>query len=168
MNAYRFVVLAALSMMVAGPVAAEVKGACPGEVAQAGAMVAKASDVLRGRTSAPGARPLAPEGGTDLARTPSGGLTPGTGTDRAPQADPSAVAGRTPMLGQGTGTARGLATSAASEISPWNPSPSDKTLKARTAKARKLTDQARSLCRNGKPDEARAKAAEAITVLDPK
>lgn len=166
MNAYRWAAVAGLSMIAAAPVAAEVKAACPGEVAQAGAMVAKASDLLRGGASTPGARSLAPGGGTDLARTPSGGLVPGT--DRGPQADPGAVAGRTPMLDQGTGTARGFATSSASEISPWNPSPGDKTLKARTAKARKLTDQARSLCRSGKTDEARAKAAEAIAVLDPK
>jgi hypothetical protein len=72
------------------------------------------------------------------------------------------------LLNQGTGTARGLATSAASEISPWSPQPTDKTLVARTTKARGLTEQAENLCKAGKMDEAKARAIEAITVLNPK
>jgi hypothetical protein len=68
----------------------------------------------------------------------------------------------------GVGAPRGLATTGTSEITPWTPAPTDRTLNARTAKAEKLTAQARQLCRAGKVDEARGKAREAITVLDPK
>ncbi len=155
----------------AGPAAAADKGpACPPEVAQARAMIAKAQDVLK----------AGKQGGTQVARTPTGDATPGTATapvpspgsgyggGRTPQGDPTSVAERTPVLGQGTGTARGLATSAASEISPWNPQPTDKMLQARTAQARKLAGQAQKFCRVGKVDEAKAKALEAIAVLNPK
>jgi len=89
-------------------------------------------------------------------------------TGRTLQGDPASGVGRTPQGDPASGAGRGLATSPASEISPWSPSPTDKTLKARAAKARKLTTQARSLCTAGKMDEAKAKAAEAIAILDPK
>jgi hypothetical protein len=71
-------------------------------------------------------------------------------------------------MDQGSGTARGLATSAASEISPWSPQPTDKTLIARTTRAQGLADQAENLCKAGKMDEAKARAIEAIGVLNPK
>lgn len=151
-------------------VAAEEKAACPPEVARARAMIVKAQDVMKAGKL----------GGTQIARTPTGDAMPGSaltpgpsggsgyGGGRTPQGDPTSVAGRTPLLDQGTGTARGLATSAASDISPWNPRPTDKTLEARTSKARELTAQAAKFCAAGKMDEAKAKAAEAIAVLDPK
>lgn len=94
-----------------------------------------------------------------MAQTPSKDPASGpaaSGPGRAPETPPDA------------GPPRGLAASASSEISPWNPHPGDRTLMARTSKAQKLTAQAQRLCKAGKMDEARAKAAEAITVLDPK
>lgn len=160
MTANRRVVLVTLGILAgvgAVPAAAEnQRAACSPEVARARAMVAKAQDVIRaGRAE-----------GSQLARTPLAG--PGSGSARIPQEEPSPAAGRTPLLDQGTGTARGLATSAASDISPWNPQPTDKTLQARTLKAGKLTAQAERSCAAGKMDEAKAKALEAITVLNPK
>ncbi len=147
--------------------AAEGKVACPSEVTQAGAMVAKAQDVMKAGS----------QGGTHVARTPTGdpasgqGVAPGgnvVAAGRTLQGDPASGVGRTPQGDPASGAGRGLATSPTSEISPWSPSPTDKTLKARTAKARRLTTQARSLCTAGKMHEAKAKAAEAIAVLDPK
>ena len=151
-------------------VAAEERAACPPEVARARAMISKAQDVIK----------AGKQGGTQIARTPTGDATPGSamtpispgtsgyGGGRTLQGDPTSVAGRTPLLDQGTGTARGLATSAASDISPWNPRPTDKTLEARTSKAGTLTAQAAKFCAAGKMDEAKAKALEAITALNPK
>jgi hypothetical protein len=174
MKAHRAVVLVAVGGwigLLGGPApAAEGAPACAPEVAQAAAMVAKAQDALKAPT----------QGGPQLARTPTGesatgpAVAPvtspasGYGGGRTPQGDPTAVAGRTPVMDQGTGTARGLATSAASEISPWSPQPTDKTLVARTTQARGLADQAENLCRAGKTDEAKARAIEAIGVLSPK
>ena len=173
MRVHRGGVLAVVGMLVgamAWPAAAADKGpACPTELAQARAMVARAQDVIK----------AGKQGNTQLARTPTNdpasgpGVAPvhfpgtGVGGGRTPQGDPTSVAGRTPLLDQGTGTARGLATSAA-EISPWTPSPTDKTLQARTRTARKLTTQAAKSCAAGKLDESKAKALEAIGVLNPK
>lgn len=151
-------VLVALGILAVGPVrpavAAEERAACPPELSRAHAMVAKAQDVMKGGSGSG-------EGRTTL-------TDPGSGPARTPQGDPTAVAGRTPLLDQGTGTARALATSAASDINPWNPQPTDKTLKARTLKAARLTAQADKLCNAGKMDGAKAKAVEAIGVLNPK
>ncbi len=174
MRMYRGGVLAIAGMLagaMAWPAAAADKGpACPPELAQARAMVARAQDVMK----------AGKQGNTQLARTPTNDPasgprvspvpSPGTGVGggRTPQGDPTSLAGRTPVLDQGTGTARGLATSAASDISPWTPSPTDKTLDARTRTARKLTTQAGKFCAAGKTDEAKAKALEAIGVLNPK
>jgi hypothetical protein len=143
-----------IGLLAAPPPAAAAAPACPPEVAQAGAMVAKAQDVLQAPTG----------GGTQQARTPQGSSALGGGPP--PQGDPGALAGRTPVMDQGTGTARGLATSAASEISPWSPQPTDKTLVARTTQARTLADQAENLCKAGKMDEAKARAIEAIDILN--
>ena len=161
-------ILAALGL---GPAqAAEEKAACPAEVSRAGAMVARAQDVLKGGSA----------GGRHLARTPGdaapgAGVSPapspgtGTGGGPTPQGGPASGAGSSGPEGRpAAGATRGLATSGTSEITPWTPSPTDRTLNARTAKAQKLTAQARRLCRAGKLDEAGAKAKEAITVLDPK
>ncbi len=174
MRVQRGGILAIAGMLVgamAWPAAAADKGpACPPELARARAMVAKAQDVIK----------AGKQGSTQLARTPTNDPasgpgeapvpTPGTGVGggRTLQGDPTSVAGRTPLLDQGTGTARGLATSAASDISPWTPSPADKTLEARTRTARKLTTQAGKFCAAGKMDESKAKALEAIAVLNPK
>lgn len=174
MPMHRGAVLAIAGMLVgamAWPAAAADKGpACPAELAQARAMVTRAQDVIK----------AGKQGSTQLARTPTNdpasgpGVapvpTPGTGVGggRTLQGDPASVAGRTPLLDQGTGTARGLATSAASDINPWSPQPTDKTLKARTRTARKLTTQAGKFCAAGKMDDSKAKALEAIAVLNPK
>lgn len=171
MKANHALILVALGVLAgvvaATPLSAEEKAVCPAEVGQAGAMVAKAQDVIKAGT----------KGNTQLARTPTGDPASGQGAapggnviagGRTLQGEPASGVGRTPQGDPASGAGRGLATSSASEISPWSPSPTDKTLKARTAKARKLTAQARSLCRAAKPDEAKAKAAEAIAVLDPK
>ena len=136
MNASRGVVLMTVGILVGGGVwsaaAGAEKAACPAEVAQARAMIAKAQDVMKSGT----------QQGTQVARTP--------------------------LLDQGTGTARGLASSAASDISPWSPKPSDKTLQARTGKAQTLADEAEKLCKAGNGEQAKAKALEAINVLNPK
>jgi len=149
MKANLGIVLVAGCLVVVGGAgrvrAAEEKAACPAEVSQATAMVAKARAVLS---------------------QPSTGT--GTGGGRTPQGDAASGAGRAPETQPGTSAPRGLATSAASEISPWNPHPGDKTLQARTTKARRLAAQAQRFCKAGKMDEAKARAAEAITVLDPK
>lgn len=158
MKTHRAIILLAIGgwigLLAAPAPAAEGAPACPPEVAQASAMVAKAQDVLQAPTG----------GGTQQARAPQAGLALGAGPP--PQGDPGALAGRTPLLDQSTGTARGLATSAASEISPWSPQPTDKTLIARTTKAQGLTEQAESLCKAGKMDEAKARAIEAIGLLN--
>ncbi len=158
MKAQRAVVLVAvggwLGLVAVPAPAAEGAPACPPEVAQAGAMVAKAQDMLKAPTG----------GGSQLARTPQGNLALGAGPP--PPGDPGTLAGRTPLMDQGSGTARGLATSSASEISPWSPQPTDKTLIARTANARSLADQAENLCKAGKMDEAKARAIEAIGNLN--
>ncbi len=150
--------------------AAEERAACPPEVARARAMVAKAQDVIK----------AGKPGSTQVARTPTGdpasgpAVTPvpspgsGYGGGRTPQGDPASGPARTPQGEPASGAARGLATSAASDISPWNPQPTDKTLNARTVKARRLTAQAAKFCAAGKMDDAKAKALEAITVLNPK
>ncbi len=157
----------------AGPAqAAEEKAACPAEVSQARAMVARAQEVLKGGSAGGGQLARAPggdaaSGGAGISPAPQPGT--GTGGGRTQQGDPASGTGSGGPEGRpSAGGTRGLATSSTSEISPWNPSPTDKTLNARTAKAQKLTAQARRLCRAGKPDEARTKAREAIAVLDPK
>ena len=156
---------------LAWPAAAADKGpACPPELAQARAMVARAQDVIvagkQGSTQVARTPLNDPASGPGVMPVPSPGT--GVGGGRTPQGDSTSVAGRTPLLDQGTGTARGLATSAASDITPWNPVPTDKTLGARTRTARKLTTQAAKSCAAGKMDEAKAKALEAIAVLNPK
>ncbi len=155
------VLLALGTLALAEPgvaLAAEEKAACPAEVSQAAGMVAQAQTVLKGGSPK----------GTQLARTPTGDPASGAGVLPAPSPGTGTGGGRTPQGAPASGAGRGLATSSASEITPWNPTPTDKMLKARTAKARKLTAQARRLCKAGKLDEARAKANEAIRVLDPK
>ena len=173
MKACRMVLLAGCFAVVGGAgriQAAEEKAVCQAEVSQASAMVARARAVMKGGE----------QKGTQLAQAPSKDpasgpaaspqLSPGTGTGggRTPQGDAASGAGRAPEAQPGAGSPRGLAASASSEISPWNPHPGDRTLMARTSKAQKLTDQAQRFCKAGKMDEAKAKAAEAITVLDPK
>ncbi len=168
MRANSGAVLLIIGMMAGGtPVSAEPGLPCPGEVAQAKAMVAQADAVLHGGTIGNPLTPAAPP--ADVASATAGGrsLQGEVGSNAAgSQPASGALAGRTPLLGEGTGTARGLATSAASDISPWNPRPTDKTLEARTSKARTLTVQAETFCRAGQTNEAKAKALEAIGVLN--
>ena len=119
--------------------AAEESLGCPIEVAQARAMVARAKGVVQGTD----------QKGDRAARTAGLVPPPGRPLDGTPGAD----------------AARGLAVSPASDVSPWHPSPGDKTLQARATQAGKMTDEAQLLCRAGKADAAKAKAVDAMGIL---